>query len=177
MYDFIVKHQTSHRDDVTEEIKDYFVLPFMALKNDEVYYNEMATKDIISKAITGIGRDTLANVERINSNRYSYKLDLLLFFGRLRMENRFDENRLDRVLRNSPAKERSAVIDAFAKLYPACAVQAKLAILKYIEQKGYALGLNVDHFINQAYQNGYRDMIYYGILARKANQQFASDRR
>lgn len=177
LYDFITGNMGSSNDKITNDIKDYFVLPFIKLKSDEAYYTEMSTKEIINKAVTGIGKDTLANIERINSNRYSHRLDLLLFLGRLRMEGFFDKNRLERVLSRIPREEMPMVAGAFARLYGPCAVGAKLAILNYIESEGHKHGISYPAFVSNAYKDGKKDLIYYGIMAKMVNPAFGINGR
>lgn len=172
LFDFITANMGSANEKITDEIKDYFVLPFIKLKSDEAYYGEMSTKEIVNKAVLGINKETLANIERINSNRYSYRLDLLLFCGRLRMESFFDKNRLERVLNRIPKEDRATVIGAFARLYAVSGISAKLAILNYIESEGKKIGIEYSTFVSDAYRDSRKDLIYFGIMAKKVNPAF-----
>lgn len=177
LFDFITTNTGSGDDKITNEIKDYFVLPFIKLKSDEAHFGEMSTKEIVNKAVLGIGKETLANIERINSNRYSYKLDLLLFCGHLRMEGFFDKNRFERVWNRTPKAEKPIVVGAFARLYTASGIQAKLAILNFIESEGTRLGIDYAAFVTAAYCNSRKDLVYYGILSKKVNPAFGTTGR
>ena len=177
LFDFITANVGSDNEKITDEIKDYFILPFIKLKSDEAYYGEMSTKEIVNKAVLGISKETLANIERINSNRYSYRLDLLLFCGRLRMEGFFDKNRLERVLSRTPMEERAIVIGAFARLYAVSGISAKLAILNYIESGGKELGIEYPSFVSDAYHDSRKDLVYFGIMAKKVNPAFGTTGR
>ena len=176
-FDFIAANATSDKDRITEEIKDYFILPFAKLKSDEATYNELSLKEIIVKTTTGIGKNTLANLERINSNRYSYKLDLALFCGQLRMNDIFDEGRLERILSNLPDSETVQLGNALATLYPTCNVTAKIAILNYLEKNAASLKTTYMEFLKRAYSSGQKDEIYYGIMANVLNKCFSKTRR
>lgn len=169
LHDFIVSSASASNDTITNEIKDYFVLPFIKLKTDEAYYSEMTTKEIINKAVIGINKETLANIERINSNRYSYKFDLLLFCGRLRMEGYFDLNRFERVMERIPNSEKPLLVEAFPKLYAASEIPTRIAILNFLEISGSTIGLELNAFVEAAYKEGRKDLVYYGIMARKIN--------
>lgn len=176
-YEFIEANARCDRDQITEEIKDYFVLPFAKLKSDEALYNELSLKEIIAKTTTGVSKKTLVNLERINSNRYSYKLDLALFCGHLRMNNAFDESRLERILSRLPDDEVRQLSGALSTLYPTCDTAAKIELLRYMEQNSGRLRTTYDHFLGQAYSSGQKDEVYYGIIASRLNKKFRSMRR
>ena len=176
LYEFITRNDDNNSEKITTEIKDHFVLPFIKLKSDEAYYGEMSIKEIANKALTGISRSALTNVERINSNRYSYKLDFLLFCGHLRMNGTFEESRLDRVLSNAPESELKTITTSLGKLYEVCEVAGRLAILNYIRQNGKNIGLDYDTFLKAAYSNGQKDLIFYGIMAERVNHHFIEHR-
>lgn len=176
-FEFISANATCDRDKITEEIKDYFVLPFAKLKSDEALYNELSLKEIILKTTTGVSKNTLVNLERINSNRYSYKLDLALFCGQLRMNDVFDESRLDRILSNLPDEEITQLGNALASLYPSCSSAAKIDILKYMEKEATSLRTTYMDFLKKVYSNGQKDEIYYGIMANMLNKFFDKMRR
>lgn len=176
-FEFISANATCDRDKITEEIKDYFVLPFAKLKSDEALYNELSLKEIISKTTTGVSKNTLVNLERINSNRYSYKLDLALFCGQLRMNDVFDASRLDRILSNLPDEEIAQLGNSLASLYPSCSSEAKIDMLKYMEKEAASMRINYMDFLKKAYSGGQKDEIYYGIMANMLNKYFDKMRR
>lgn len=176
-FEFIAANATCDRDKITEEIKDYFVLPFAKLKSDEALYNDLSLCEIIAKTTMGVSKNTLVNLERINSNRYSYKLDLALFCGQLRMNDVFDESRLDRILSKLPDEEIVQLGNALATLYPSCNTAAKIDLLKYMEQESAALRTTFMDFLKKAYSDGKKDEVYYGIMANMLNKRFDNMRR
>ena len=176
-FEFITANSTCDHDKITEEIKDYFVLPFAKLQSDEALYNELSIKEIIAKTALGISKTTLANLERINSNRYSYKLDVALFCGQLRMNNLFDESRLERILSKSTDDVILLLNDALAARYPFCKTETKILLLNYLERESASLKTTFMEFLRKVYNNGVKDEIYYGIMANIMNKHFDSIRR
>ena len=177
MYEFITGNKVKESEKITDEIKDYFTLPFMAMKNEESEYNDMDIKQIAEKAVAGFSQSTISNVERINSNRYSYKLDFLLFVGRLRNFGVLEESRLSRIMSNVPENRKSTVDGLFEKLYPSCEIDGRLAIVNYLEKNGRRHGIKVNDFIDEMYQNNGKDELYYAIIAKRINDIFTNIRR
>jgi hypothetical protein len=177
LYEFIISNSDNDSDRITVGIKDYFSLPFIKLKSDEALYSDMSVRELTNKAIQGMSKAAMANIERINSNRYSYKLDFLLFCGHLRMYGQFEESRLDRLMRSAPNSELHELTGSFGKLYSVCDIAGKLSILNYLESNASNIGIVYNDFLKAAYKNGTRDLIYYGIMAKRANQYFTTIRR
>ncbi len=176
-FDFLTENLSSDNDKITEEIKDYFVLPFAKLKSDEALYNELSIKEIISKTTAGVGKNTLINLERINSNRYSVKLDLALLCGNLRMNGMFDESRLERILFDVPKEEIPLLSNALCYLYSFGKTESKIHMLNYVERAGRSLKISYIDFLEKIYSNGIKDEIYYGIVANMLNKHFVKMRR
>ena len=166
LYEFIVSNMGENSDRITDEIKDHFVLPFIKLKTDEAYYLSLTPEEITEKAISGIGNDTLTNLERINGNRYSYLLDYMLFCGHYRMNGVFESGRLNRLLRDAEEKER--IYRLLPLLYGAGTLEAKLDMLRYVSERVSDL----DEFLAEAYAHCERDLIYFGFLAQRTNKWF-----
>lgn len=177
LYEFIKTNSDNDSERITTGIKDYFSLPFIKLKSDEALYGEMSIAELTNKAIQGISKATLANIERINSNRYSYRLDYLLFCGHLRMNGQFEESRLDRILSSAPQSDVKTLTGSFGKLYSVCDISGKLSILNYLEVNAKNVGIVYDDFLKAAYSSGTKDLIFYGIMAKKINPIYASSRR
>lgn len=177
LFEFIRNNDDNDSERITTGIKDYFMLPFVKLKSDEALYGDMSLKEIANTVVTGVSKATLANVERINSNRYSYKLDFLLFCGYLRMYGQFEESRLERLLGSMQSSELSAVTDAFGKLYTVCDVAGRLSLLKYLEKSGAEVGINLNEFLTSAYKSGQKDLIFYAIMAKQVNKYYSISRR
>lgn len=171
MFDFIMSNLDGDVDKITDEIKEYFILPFVKIKTDEDYYLGLTVLEIANKMTAGVGKSTLANIERINSNRYSYKLDYALFMGFWRMSGRFDKNRLERFWTKMSNNEQISVKQSLINTYKLCSNRAKWDFLRYIDGESYLSDMTVMKVLDDIYKDGYRDMIYYGLMAKGFNEK------
>lgn len=176
LYDFVIGNLASDSDAITEAIKDYFILPFAKLKSDEALYSDMSLKDIAAKVCIGMSRSSLANIERINTNRYAVPLDYLLFCGHLRYNATFETSRLERIWNRVSSEDKVVIKDSLSQLYGACSPEGRLNMLKYVNNRN-PLGLSMTAFIETAYANTERDLIFYGLLGEKINRLFGMSRR
>lgn len=172
LYDFITKNTDKDSVSITLAIKDYFVLPFIKLKSDEARFNGMTIKEIANAVLVGIGNETLTSLERINSNRYSYKIDYTLFFGHLGMNGVFETGRLNRIVSNMPKDELKLVVEPLMNFYHSCDVVEKIKILNFIHD-GKLPDCDYNSFFEKVYSSGRKDVIYYGIMAERINHYFA----
>lgn len=58
--DFAEANKDCDSEKVTEDIREYFTLPFIEIKSDEMYYSKLSLREIADKVAKGIGRNTLA---------------------------------------------------------------------------------------------------------------------
>jgi RecQ family ATP-dependent DNA helicase len=174
---FIKGNQEGDNEKITSEIKEYFTLPFIEIISDEEYYSNLTLKELTSKIRKGIGKHTFTNIERINSNRYSYRLDFFLFLGGLQLYSRFDRNRLERILNLVSGDERDEVKDSLHSIFSKCKPEGRLLILNYLNSLDNSLGVTFHDFFNRVYKAIEKDTIYYGVMAKYANKRFISFRR
>lgn len=174
MYEFISSNMQGDRDKITDEIKDYYVLPFVKLKADEDYYLSLTTQEIVERAITGIGAETLSNLERINSSRYSRQIDLMLLFAHFCMNQVFELSRLMRILSTASKAEEQQILGALPRLYGAGKTAARLELLNYIFSG--RIPLPYEDFLENAYRHTPKDLIYYGLAAQRVNPYFRKKR-
>lgn len=172
-FDFLKNNKDCNYITITEEIGDYFTLPFIRIKEDEEFYKNLSFEQLSVQVINGIGRNSLTNLERINSNSYSYKLDFLLFTGRWIREGRFDEARLERLWRHLSKEEQIIFLTTMENLYPDCTIEAKLMYLNYVSNKKSIIRIGLEQIIDGIYKKAPKDMVYYGILAKSANRKLA----
>jgi len=170
LFEFIDRNIETMDAEVTSEIKDYFMLPFTKLKSDEVYYNDLTLTQIREKAIIGINLATLANIERINSNRYNTKLDFLLFCVHLKSNQVLEESRLERIIGRLSENEKMIVLDSLEEIYASCDINTRLSIINYISGSRNCLKISLNNFLDEAYKRSDKDVIYYGILAKRINK-------
>lgn len=177
LFEFIDRNVDSRDVAITSDIKDYFILPFTKLKSDELYYTELTLKEVADKAIGGVNKATLANIERINSNRYNTKLDFLLFCIHLKCNQVLEKSRLDRIVGKLSENEKDIVRDFFEELYGSCDTNTRLIIINYISDSRNCLNIDLKNFLDKVYKHNDKDIIYYGILSKRMNKYFDTKRR
>lgn len=171
-FEFLTTNTDCDSMKITEEIEDYFTLPFIQIKEDEEYYSNMTFSELSNQVITGISKNTLSNLERINSNSYSYKLDYLLFIGNWSRLGRFDATRLERFWGKLNEEEQQNFLVTMAELYVSCTDDAKWSYLRYIDDRNNITGLKLSQVVDAIYKKSPRDMLFYGVMARAANEKF-----
>ena len=172
-FDFIQDNKDCDPIKITEDIEDYFTLPFIQIKEDEDYYTGLDFKQISELLISGIGRNTLSNLERINTNSYSYKIDYLLFAGNWRRSGKFEATRIERFWGMLSNEEKDVFKDTLISLYSQCSLEGRWNLLKYLDDRNNVTNLTLREAVDRIYMNGEKDQIFYGIMAIEANKQFS----
>ena len=170
--EFAEANKESDSVKVTEDIREYFSLPFIEIKNDEMYYSKLSLKEIADKVAQGIRHSTLSNVERINSNQYMYTLDCFLFLGNLKLYARFDRNRFERIIKNTPSKQNQELMDAIRKVFTKLNAAGRFETIRCLSETGTVFGGDEISICDALYQNADKDTVYYGMLASRLNTQF-----
>lgn len=171
-FEFITNNKDCNSIKITEEIEDYFILPFVQIKEDEAYYTNMSFEEISQKAVSGLGKNTISNLERINSNTYSYRLDYLIFMGNWARNGRFYSERLDRFWNYVSDQEKEIFISTIVDVYGNLGMEARWNCLRYFDDEGNATGISISQIMDKIYKTTTKDNLYYGILARSANKKF-----
>jgi hypothetical protein len=170
--EFAEANKDSDSEKVTEDIREYFTLPFIEIKSDEMYYSKLSLRELADKVAQGIGRNTLANVERINSNRYMYNLDCFLFLGNLKLYARFDKSRFERILRNTPNNHQQELMDAISRVFAKLNSTGRFEAIRGLSETGTLFGGDALRICDALYKNADKDMVYYGMLANQLNTLF-----
>jgi hypothetical protein len=170
--EFAEANKDSDSEKVTEDIREYFTLPFIEIKSDEMYYSKLSLREIADKVAQGIGRNTLANVERINSNRYMYNLDCFLFLGNLKLYARFDKSRFERILRNTPNNHQQELMDAISRVFAKLNSTGRFEAIRGLSGTGTLFGGDALRICDALYKNADKDTVYYGMLANQLNALF-----
>ena len=144
------------------------------IKEDEEYYGHMTFEELSKQVITGIGKNTLSNLERINSNNYSYKLDYLLFTGRWAREGRFEANRLERFWNKLSDEEKRIFLKTMGDLYINCTDEARLTFLNYVDDSKSVMEFGLKTVVDVIYKDNTKDLIFYGVLAKTINQKLSA---
>lgn len=170
--DFVESNKEHESEKITDDIREYFTLPFIELKSDEQYYSKLTLKEIATKISQGVGRNTLANVERINSNRYMYNLDCFLFLGNLKLYARFDKSRFERIIRNTSSNQEQELKEAISKVFEGLNTAGRIETIRCLMETPTLFGADPIHICDGLYRNSDKDIVYYGILAHCLNKQF-----
>jgi hypothetical protein len=168
--DFVEENKSKSDENITEDIKEYFTLPFIEIKADEAKYRNMSLTDITKKVVQGVDANTIANIERLNSNSYSFSLDCFILLANLRKNSKFDENRFDRVLSRTPSNMISLLLSSIGKVYEKLGVEARFNVLKLLEKNASRFALSVPQICDTLYDNISKDIIYYGLLSYECNK-------
>ena len=171
--EFIIGNTECDSEKITDEIREFFGLPFVEIKADELYYMSISFKEASNKIISGVSNSTLTNIERIVSNRYSYQLDYMLFLGNWKRKGIFDVNRLSRLYPKLNNEEKKILYNSIMKLYPDCTLSAKWKMLQYFDGEN-VFGIQLKKAFDDIYRRNPRDHIFYGLYAKMANIKFSS---
>ena len=171
-FDFVESNFDNDCEKITEDIRDYFTLPFVEIKSDETYYSRLSLGEIAERVAQGIGRNKLANIERINSKRYSLNLDCMLFLGNLKVSSRFDERRLERILAGLTEPAHREFAEAVRTVFARLSTSARLAAILGFVECGRPFGSDVGRICSLLYEGADRDVVYYGVVAERLNGKF-----
>lgn len=170
--EFLLDNKDCNTLKITEDIEDYFTLPFIQIKEDEEQYSSMTFAEISEQLIAGVSKNTLSNLERINSDNYSYKIDYLLFMGNWRRNGRFDVSRLERFWSKLSAEEQEEFYSVMVALYPLCNGDAQWKCLKYLDDRTNVTNLTLRQTVDRIYEKQPKDKMFYGVMAAYANARF-----
>ena len=171
MLDFVENNLTSNNNIITDSIKNYYTLPFVAIKDAEERFGKMSLTKITDKVISGFGDDTLVNLERVLSRKYYYSIDYMLWLGSMR-HNRFDVSRGNRILDNADENTIQLIQKALSGIYGSCESETKFGILKWYDANQTRFSVATEEFIAALYRTNPRDVIYYGLISPKINSLF-----
>ena len=173
--DFVQLSKDRPDEQITDAIREYFSLPFAEIKNTEAYYATLSVEEIIRKVSEGIGKATLVNIERINSNSYSLQLDVLLLLGNAMVSKFFDFNRFERIIGEISKWEKQQLIDAICGMYSKFEKESRFDIIRTFKNFEGEIGISSDALISRCYKDYPKDEIFYGFLAEKLNKAYFSD--
>ena len=157
---------------INEDIKNYFILPFTKLKDDEASYKSKTIREIGIRGYRKVPSSVLVNLERANANNYSYKLDYAIFTSRLTENKQFDSSRLQRLLSNCSDDEKKDILYQLESAYYNHSYSIKLIIHKFMYVNASLFSMSYDEIFNDLYKNKQKDKLYYGIIAKRLNKKF-----
>jgi superfamily II DNA/RNA helicase len=172
-YEFIQRNREGNAIQITKEIRDFFMLPFTKIIKDEKSFESYSVQEITNHVEIGLSLSTIANIERINSNRYFYKYDLVLFLNNILSNQFFDRDRLDRIARSLNDNELVVLKNAMVRIYSRMERKTRFEIAKYISDEKNLLKISLFDFVSNVYKKEAKDLIYYGILATRLNEGYS----
>lgn len=171
LFDFIDNNLDSDNSAIVDEIRNYYLLPFMKIKSDEEKYNNLSPSDIIRRFMHGITYETISNLERSLNENYNVNIDFATFVGRLKYSH-FDSNRIERILTYNKNKYLTYVYQAILRMYSKTNLNCRFNILKWASKNIAVLNDNFEGFLQKIYDSNPRDEIYYGLIAQHLNKKF-----
>lgn len=171
LFEFINNNLDSDNDTITNEIKNYYLLPFMKIKDDEEKYRSMIPMDIVRRFVRGVNRGTISNLERSLDESYNTNIDFAVFAGNLRL-NRFDTNRMCRIINTDKDNYLSCIYQAITRLYNKTSIICRFEIIKWAYENSTILNDDFSAFLIKIYSSNPKDEIYYGIMAKSLNKKF-----
>lgn len=172
LLDFIENNLNEDSFIINEDIKNYFILPFTKLKDDEASYKSKTIREIGIRGYRKVPSSVLVNLERANANNYSYKLDYAIFTSRLTENKQFDSSRLQRLLSNCSDDEKKDILYQLESAYYNHSYSIKLIIHKFMYVNASLFSMSYDEIFNDLYKNKQKDKLYYGIIAKRLNKKF-----
>ena len=169
--EFITANENSSDEHITEELQNYYSLPYEKLKADEKRYKDLTPDQVLDKVCRGISRTTLSDLERVLNDQYYASIDYLLLLGNLRWD-RFSASRLQRILSGDTPGIRAHLQKSLLQVAALCGMRGRFSLLQWLEAHGDALGISFDAFVSQLYQTAKKDSVYYGLLAMRLNPLF-----
>ncbi|MCL1881745.1 MAG: hypothetical protein FWF76_06160 [Oscillospiraceae bacterium] len=133
---------------------------------------------ILENRSIGVGYKNLKKLElfcdkNVVNRRYSYSFDLILFLAKLRFEDVFDHERLERIMTKVLKKDFIAFISAVVRIYEFCGNEMRFEIHNSLGLKLQKCGMEYSKLFDLIYLSSKKDLIYYGVLATRLNRQFA----
>ena len=131
----------------------------------------MLPMDIIRRFVRGVNRGTLSNLERSLDESYNVNIDFAVFAGNLRM-NRFDTNRMCRIINTDKDNYLSCIYQAIIRLYNKTSIICRFDIIKWAYENSNILNDDFSAFLIKIYSSNPKDELYYGIMAKSLNNKF-----
>lgn len=170
-FEFLKSNVKCNSEKITDDIQDYYMLPFVEIKEDDEYFKNLTFDEIDEKINIGISKKKIINVERLNSAKYDYRYDYILLINYWKKDGRFDVNRLTRFWPHMSAHEKKLCVNTLFNVYKDCQDMGKWNLLKYINDNDNVLELDFNKSFEEIYIN-YKDYIYYGVQSYKYNKIF-----
>ena len=170
LYDFISNNESETNEEITEQIRDYYVLPYEKIKANEEEYRAYTSEQIAEKTRTGVSRSTINDLERMLTLNYCPNIDYYLMLGHF-SKGLFSAERGDRIL-GSGFVSGSDMISAFSSLYSMVGTEGRYKFIKWVWKKYGSPDIRNWGFLDELYSKNKKDLIYYGLIAECLNKNW-----
>lgn len=167
-------NQEAINKEIIDRLRGYFSLSILDISEDEKRLNELTLSTILDLFRQNFETTRVSNLEQLISNNYSVKIDFALFIFEVFEENKCDTTRLIRIINNLSAGNLNEFYEIFPQVYERVSVEDRYKILvemgEYYKENDKFIKL-----VDQIYLRLKRDRIFYGILAKRLNNDFSKE--
>lgn len=158
--------------EINNRLASYFSLSMLKISQDEAKYINLSYKNISETIIAGVDYNTVSNIQRINQDSNNVKLDYFLFVYSLVCDDEYDVSRLERILSSIDSDVYYDFIESLSMIYEKISIGYRLSLFK--DMCDYINESNNDFvtFFDMIYRQNNKDLIYYGVMAKKINSLF-----
>lgn len=161
--------EANYSKEIINRLAAYFSLSMLEISQDEAKYANLSFKNIAETVISGIDYTTVSNIQRINQDNNNIKLDYFLFIYSLVCDGEYDESRITRIL---VGMEDDGHIDFFESIsiaYEKVDTSNRFLLFKAISECLINSDFDFEIFFDMIYRHNKRDIIFYGVMAKKIN--------
>lgn len=179
MLSFFESHQSKGQDyyhsnkEINKRLASYFSLSMLDISQDEAKYAKLSLNALAEVVIQGVEYNTVSNIQRINQDVHNTKLDYFLFLIELVGDGKYDRSRMKRILDKLDAEIYYDLLESITLIYDKISEQNRLALFNDIYNFSHSQNKSFPVLFDMIYRVNKRDIIYYGVMAKLANQAFA----
>lgn len=155
--------------EINSRLASYFSLSMLEISRDEAKYAKLSFKEIAESIISGIDYSTVSNIQHINQDSHSIKLDYFLFVYSLIYDDEFDFSRMVRILNGMEKEMFVDFLESVSLIYEKTETNNRIHLFRAIENYVYKKGFNYGTFFDMVFRENKRDIVYFGVLAKKIN--------
>jgi hypothetical protein len=179
---FLENHRAIQHDKYGAQLTSEVLSAFFTLNMDEVgtkglEYSLLSYESISALATIDASGTTMVNIERLNQDKYSSKLDWFILVFQATKENAFEISRFERIIKNIESTDTSDFCIAYSSVYPLLNQNSRLASFECIMNSRSHLGITFPWLLDKVFENNPKDLVYYGMFAKEINKAFMGDMR
>ncbi|MDR0846003.1 MAG: DEAD/DEAH box helicase [Lactobacillales bacterium] len=160
-FEFIENSTNKESFKISEEIADFFELPFTKIGDISKKIKSMSVEQIIEEVVGKQNTTSINNVERANAETYDVKLDIYLFIAIFKKDYRFDDKRYDRIAGVLNHDEFLGFDNCLIKIFKELSEEQRLITLNSLNEE------NVINIMDKFYKYAEKDIIFYALVAKR----------